>query len=1061
MTSAANRRATGEANLDGARAGEAEHRLRELLAESRAVFELAPTGLLVTRDGKLIACNPAFAAMVGRSAASMIGRPTSVGFASPEEYERFAAEAAPVLEAGRRYHGEVRLARADGTEVWCELEGQPVRARGRERETVWSARDVTAERRSREALARTLLDQRAILDNASVGIVFTRDQRIERANAKACEIFAYAEQDLVGKPGRVFYVDDAAYAAIGREAGPVLTRGELFQTELELCRRNGSRVWARLIAKAIDASATHQGTIWIVEDIGAQRRAALDLQRTLRELEAVFENATVGIAHSRAGVIQRCNRKLEDIFGYGPGELLLQATQPLFRSPADYRAFLDVAVPRLARGEYFEEEREYRRKDGAAVWCRVAGRAVDVDDPDAGLIWIVEDVTTQHAAQAMMLAARDDLERRVAERTRDLRRKNAELEAEVTERKLAEAALRERSERLLYHRNRLMELAQLDKSDMRNAFSRIAQVATATLKVGRTSLWLMLPEGTGICCEMVHWARPRREPLPRATDVLTAEAHPAYFAAIRAKEIIVASDAMTHPATRSLADDYLVPLGVASTLDVPVWLDGKVVGMLCLEKIGARRFWKPEDVDFAQGVATMIALSIEASQRKQAEEKLVHLAHYDALTGLPNRNLLQDRLRQSLAVAQRGQSKVALMFLDLDRFKTINDSLGHLVGDRLLQEIAGRLTGAVRAGDTVARLGGDEFVVVLQGVRSAADAATVAQNLLDAVSPPVVVEGAELHVSASIGISLFPDDGGDTEALMRAADVAMYHVKDGGRNGYKFFAATMNAAATRRLTIETQLRQAIRRRELVLHYQPQIELETRRVCAIEALVRWNHPEHGLILPGEFIGVAEDSGLILQIGSWALAEACAQNRAWQVFGAPRVPVCVNLSARQFRDHELVKHVRRVLDETGLEPRYLELEITETTLMQNSESTVAILDELNGMGIELAVDDFGMGYSSLSYLKRFPVDKLKIDQSFVRDIPGDPEDAAIAAAVISLSASLKLRSVAEGVENEAQLEFFAGRGCDAVQGNLVCPPLPADQMDRIFAAGPVAVVPPQHR
>ncbi len=1044
MTSAANRR------IPGAGATEVESRLRELLAESRAIFELAPVGLLVTRDGIVIACNPAFAEMIGRSAPSLIGRPSAIGFSSRDEYERFAREAASALAAGKRYHGEIRLAHKDGTTLWCELEGQPVRSRAGHRETVWCARDITAERRSREALARALLDQRAILDNASVGIVFTRDQRVERVNAKACEIFGYTEEELVGQPGRVFYVDDADYAEMGRAAGPVLARGELFQTEIELCRRNGGRFWARLAAKAVDSAATHQGTIWIAEDVSQQRRAALELQRTLRELEAVFENGTVGVAHSRAGVIQRCNRKLEEIFGYGPGELLLHTTEPLFKSPDDYHAFVDAALPQLGRGEYYEDEREYRRKDGRPVWCRVAGRAVNVHDPEAGLIWIVEDVTTQRAAQSLMLAARDDLERRVAERTRDLRRKNAELEAEVTERKLAEAALRERSERLLYHRNRLMELAQLDKSDMRGAFSRIAQVATSTLKVGRTSLWLMLPEGTGICCELVHWARPRREPPPRAADVLTAEAHPAYFAAIQAKEIIVASDAMSHPATRSLAQDYLVPLGIASALDVPVWLDGRVVGMLCLEKIGARRFWKPEDVDFAQGVATMIALSIEASQRKQAEEKLVHLAHYDALTGLPNRNLLQDRLRQSLAVANRSHSKVALMFLDLDRFKTINDSLGHLVGDRLLQEIGGRLTGAVRAGDTVARLGGDEFVVVLQNVRSAGDAALVAQNLLDAVSPPVLIEGAELHVSASIGISLYPDDGTDVESLMRAADVAMYHVKDGGRNGYQFFAATMNAAATRRLTIETQLRQAIRRRELVLHYQPQIELATRRVRAVEALVRWHHPEHGLVLPGEFIGVAEESGLILQIGSWALAEACAQNRAWQAFGAPKVPVCVNLSARQFRDQELVHQVRRVLQETGLEPQYLELEITETTLMHHSESTLAILEELNRMGIELAVDDFGMGYSSLSYLKRFPVDKLKIDQSFVRDIPGDPDDAAIAAAIISLSANLKLKSVAEGVETEAQLEFFAGRGCDAVQGNFVCPPLPADEMERIFAA-----------
>jgi diguanylate cyclase (GGDEF)-like protein/PAS domain S-box-containing protein len=1040
MTTAANRRATSET----------EARLRELLAESRAIFENAAVGLAVTREGVVAACNPALAAMLGRTVASLIGRPSAGVFASPVEYERFRQDAAEVLSRGRPYHGEVRLVRKDGSELWCELDGKPINARGQAPETVWACRDVTAERRARDELARALLDQKAILDNASVGIVFTRDQFVERVNPKACEVFGYAPRDMIGQPGRIFYPDDESYAAMGRAAGPVLARGELFQTELEMRRRTGALFWCRIAAKAIDPEATGRGTIWIAEDVSEQRRATEALQRTLKELEAIFDNATVGVAHTREGIVQRCNWKLEEVFGYAPGELALGSIAALYRTPEDYLAFTSVAMPRLAQGEQWEEERQFRRKDGTDVWCRVSGRAINAHDLGEGCIWIVQDISAQRAAQEMLLAARDELERRVAERTRDLRRKNAELEAEVTERKLAEAALRERSERLLYHRNRLMELAQLDKADMRSAFSRIAQVAAATLKVGRASLWLMLPEGTGICCELVHWARPRKEGVPKSADVLTAEDHPAYFAAIQAKEIIVAADAVSHPATRSLAESYLQPLGIASTLDVPVWLDGHVVGMLCLEKIGARRFWRPEDVDFAQGVATMIALSIEASQRKQAEEKLTHLAHYDGLTGLPNRNLLQDRLRQSFALASRNRSKVALMFLDLDRFKTINDSLGHLIGDRLLQEVAGRLSTAVRAGDTVARLGGDEFVLVLQGVRSAADASIVAQNLLDSVAPPYTIDGAELHLSASIGIGLYPDDGTDVESLMRAADVAMYHVKDSGRNGYQFFAATMNAAATRRLTIETQLRQAIKRGELILHYQPQIELATRRVRAVEALVRWNHPEHGLVYPGEFIGVAEESGLILAIGSWALAEACAQNRAWQAFGAPKVPVCVNLSARQFRDRELVHHVQRVLRETGLEPQYLELEITESTLMHHSESTLGILEELNGMGIALAVDDFGIGYSSLSYLKRFPVSKLKIDQSFVRDLPGDPDDAAIAAAIVSMGATLKLRVVAEGVETESQLEFLAGRGCDDVQGNLLCPPVAADDHDRIFSS-----------
>ncbi len=890
-----------------------------------AAFASAPASLAVTRGEIIVYCNAALAATLGEAAERIVGRSIAALFASRTAYLKLRRAARPTLAEGARFHRELALMCPGDAELRCEVIGKRLDLPGTPMQAVWLVRDITAERGARSELARALLDVDATFDNASVGIVFTHEQRVERVNPKAAEIFGYEPRALIGQPGRALYKNDAAYASIGHEAGPLLARGELFQTELEMRRRDGTLFWCQLIAKAVNPDATRKATIWIVEDISERRRATAELE-----------------------------------------------------------------------------------------------------------------------------AARDELERRVAERTRDLRRKNAELEAEITERKLAEAALRERNERLLYHRNRLMDLAQLDKSDMSTAFDQIAQAACATLRLDRLSFWLMLPDGDGVVAERIHTTGEPRAASQDVADVLRAGEHPAYFAAIRAREIIVASDALTHPATRSLGPHYLLPLGIVSALAVPVWLEARMIGMLCLEQIGTKRFWKPEDIDFAQGVATMIALSIEASQRKQAEEKLTHLAHFDALTALPNRNLLQDRLQQALAVAARGRHKVALMLLDLDRFKTINDSLGHLVGDRVLQEIAERLTGELRAGDTVARLGGDEFVVVLQGVRSAADASQVAQSLLDATAPPVLIEGRELHVTASIGISIYPDDGLDLETLLRAADVAMYHVKEDRRNGFKFYAAPMNDAADRRLRIEDELRQALKRNELVLHYQPQIDLVTRRVVAIEALVRWNHPEQGLIGPAEFIGVAEESPLILALGKWALAEACAQNRSWQNAGAPCVPVCVNLSARQFRDGDLVAHVRHVLRETGLAPCYLELEITETTLMQQSEGTLAILDDLAGMGVQLAVDDFGVGYSSLSYLKRFPVDKIKIDRSFVRDIPNDAEDGAIANAIISLSHSMKLRVVAEGVENEAQLEFLAGRGCDDVQGYLLCPPLPAHERERIFSA-----------
>jgi diguanylate cyclase (GGDEF)-like protein len=572
-------------------------------------------------------------------------------------------------------------------------------------------------------------------------------------------------------------------------------------------------------------------------------------------------------------------------------------------------------------------------------------------------------------------------------------------------------------------------------------------VACTTLRLDRASYWRMLPDGTAIRCELVHRADGAVDPAP-AADSLEAVDHPAYFAAIVANEIVAAEDAASHPATRSLGPVYLKPLGIAATLDAPVWLDGRVVGMVCGEVTRGTRAWQPEEIDFASGIATMIALALEASQRRGAEAQLMRLAHYDALTGLPNRNLLGDRLRQALVYAGRHRSRVALMFLDLDRFKNINDSLGHYVGDQILKEVAARLTRTLRANDTVARLGGDEFVVVLQDVHDPSDAAMVAQNLLRELGPPYVLEGRELHLSASAGITLYPDDGRDADVLMKNADVAMYHVKDSGRNGYQFFAETMNHAANRRLAIENDLRLAIRRGELVLHYQPQVDLARRAVRSVEGLVRWRHPERGLVMPGGFIYVAEECGLAQPLGEWTLHEACVQSRRWQAAGLAPVPVAVNLSARVFRERSFVTTLRAILDETRLDPRLLELEITESAVMQQSDATSATLEELSSLGIKLAVDDFGTGYSSLAYLKRFPIDKLKIDRSFVRGIPASGDDTAITRAIVSLARSLGLRVVAEGVETAAQLGFLSAHGCDDVQGNYFCPPCDPQEAERIF-------------
>ena len=425
-------------------------------------------------------------------------------------------------------------------------------------------------------------------------------------------------------------------------------------------------------------------------------------------------------------------------------------------------------------------------------------------------------------------------------------------------------------------------------------------------------------------------------------------------------------------------------------------------------------------------------LMFEVRERKLAEERLSHIANHDALTGLPNRTLLFDRLRQTMADANRHDSLLAVMFLDLDRFKVINDTLGHEAGDRLLKAVAARLRLCARAGDTIARLGGDEFTLVITAIKHVDDAARVAQKVLDSLARPLRVDERELFVTASIGITLYPFDSDDMETLLKNADIAMYRAKEQGRNNFQFYTAEMNARALERLALESALRKALEREEFRLYYQPQIDLRSGEVFGMEAVLRWQHPELGLVPPAQFVPLAEETGLIVPIGEWALRTACAHNKAWQDAGLPRLRVAVNLSARQFRQRQLGDVILQVLDETGLSPHYLGLELTESIVMQQAVLTDTILDMLHSRGVEIAIDDFGTGYSSLSYLKRFPIDVLKIDRSFVRDINSDPNDAALCNAIVGMGHSLGMRVVAEGVETATQLQFLADNDCDGVQG-----------------------------
>jgi len=433
-----------------------------------------------------------------------------------------------------------------------------------------------------------------------------------------------------------------------------------------------------------------------------------------------------------------------------------------------------------------------------------------------------------------------------------------------------------------------------------------------------------------------------------------------------------------------------------------------------------------------------------------ANRKLHHMALHDSLTRLPNRSLLEDRICQAIASSERSGKGFAVMFLDLDRFKTINDSLGHHYGDKLLQGVAERLSQALRAEDTVARLGGDEFVVLLVDVATPTVAANVAQKLLDRLALPIAVEGQEQIVSVSIGISLYPEDGTQLRDLMSNADSAMYHAKKMGRANFQFFTPQMNAAAGARLALEKDLRRALDQGEFELHYQPKVDVASGAVHAMEALVRWRSPERGLVPPNDFIPVAEDIGLIIPLGAWVLREACRQNCAWQRAGLPPLRVAVNLSAYQFAQSNLPDFVAGVLAETGMAASCLELEVTESVVMHNPAEAALILERLHAQGIHISVDDFGTGYSSLSYLKQFRLDTLKIDRSFVRHISSDADDAAIVRSVIALAHSLRLRVIAEGVETDEQLAYLRHLGCDQYQGYLSSKPLPAAEFEAMMRA-----------
>jgi diguanylate cyclase (GGDEF)-like protein len=484
--------------------------------------------------------------------------------------------------------------------------------------------------------------------------------------------------------------------------------------------------------------------------------------------------------------------------------------------------------------------------------------------------------------------------------------------------------------------------------------------------------------------------------------------------------------------------------GCRSLASLPLRVDGRAAGVLLLYSTEPGAF-DEEELALAEQLADSVAFALAYIEK---EEQLHYLASYDVLTKSANRNLLQDRLAQAIALAGRQGRQVAVIFVDVDNFKYVNDSLGHKAGDILLKTVTERLGSCVRDVDTIARHGGDEFVLVLPDQSSEEQASQIIQRILTAIAQPIVIDGQELSITCSLGASFYPQDGADGETLLKNADAAMYRAKELGRNTFQFYGKDINSRVSERLGMENSLRRALERDELVLRYQPQINLGTGRIVGAEALIRWRHPKLGTIPPERFIPLAEETGLIDSIGDWVIRTACAQNKAWQDARLPKITVSVNLSARQFRQQGFAESVSGILRETGLASRYLGLELTEGLVMHNTAAGVLILEKLKTMGVNLSIDDFGTGYSSLSYLRRFPIDELKIDQSFVRDVMVDPNDATIAKAIIALALELNLKVTAEGVETHQHIAFLQQNRCEQAQGFYFSRPVPSHEFGALL-------------
>lgn len=1067
--------------------------LEQQLLEHKAILDNAGVAVVFTRERQVYRCNPYAETLFGWPTGTLLGQPGSVFHSSAQAYAALHLKARPILTAGETLDIETSLAHKNGSIFAAHLIARAIDPANPRGGTVWIVRDISQTVSAREVSARLLREQQLIFERAQVGILFSRDRIILRCNPRFEKILGYSPGELIGQPTRIYYESEESWNDIGNRAYGDISRFGVFNSEERYIRRDGTPFWCHVTGSMLDQNNPAEGYVWLYEDISARRAAETALLQSNQEYSLIFDNAMIGISYMRDRVFLRCNRRLEEIFGFPPGGLVGQSSRLLFDTEEEWEETGRRVYSATKNGDYFSGEIGYRRPDGQYICVNARGRLVE-QNGDQIWIWTHQDVTRRYRAEEALRKSNLELEQRVIERT-----------AELSQQLHFQQQLIETIPGPIFYKD-----AQARYLGCNSAFAHFIGIAADQL-IGKSPHDIAPAEladkylaadralidkpGVQIYESPVRYASGEmRDVLFHKATFTEADGSVGGLVGFmlditerkrmeaRLQQAATVFDSSAEGVIITAPDGNIIAVNRAFS-EITGYNEDEVVGRNpnilqsgrqskefyreLWATIGRNGRWQgevwnrckdgriyPEWLtisavkDNAGNLTHYVGVFSDITAIKTAYEQLNHLAHHDVLTGLPNRLLLEDRLHVALQRARREETGLAILFVDLDRFKTINDSLGHHVGDRVLCEISTRLNGLIRESDTVARLGGDEFLVLMEGIGKPADASAVAEKILDNLRDTPITLEQEFFVGVSIGISIFPQDGEDAATLIKHADVAMYRAKERGRNACEFFTEELSYSSLDRFQMETDLRRAIERDELRLYLQPQFSLKTDELIGAEALVRWRHPEQGLVFPGRFIPLAEESGLIVAIGEWVQRKACHCWAEWVEEGLNPGVLSINVSGVEFRRGRIQEMVRKTLDATRLPPVLLELEITEGAVMSHAESSIRVLDDLRAMGISLAIDDFGTGYSSLTYLKRLPLNKLKVDQSFVRGLPDDAEDCAIARAVIALGHSLQLTIIAEGVETQEQCDFLSREGCDEMQGYLRGKPMPVDEFARTF-------------